>query len=168
MSHNAEFYIKQLNLEEHPEGGYFRETYRSDGIFASTGPGRDTSFPENRNYATAIYFLLKGHQFSRFHRIRSDEIWHFYAGTSATIQIIHPDSLYEAKVLGPNVDQGQAFQVVVPAKSWFGVSVDNPSGFLLAGCTVSPGFDFRDFEMPEAYQLKQAFPEHADIIDRLS
>lgn len=166
MISKAEYFIKHLNLEKHPEGGFFKETYRSEDKFEARGI--DDSFPANRNYSTAIYFLLKGHQHSKFHRIKSDEIWHFHTGSPATIHIIHPDALYEAKYLGPEPDKGQAFQVVVPAGSWFGVSVDDADSFMLASCTVSPGFDFRDFEMPDAFQLKQAFPEHADIIDQLS
>lgn len=166
MTIKAEYYIKHLNLEKHPEGGYFKETYRSEEKFEADVS--NDSFPANRNYSTAIYFLLEGHQHSKFHRIKSDEIWHFHTGSSATIHIIHPDSLYEARYLGPDLGKGQEFQIVVPAGCWFGVSVDVAGSFMLASCTVSPGFDFRDFEMPDAYQLKQAFPEHADIIDQLS
>ena len=166
MSSKAEYYIEHLNLQKHPEGGYFKETYRSEEKFVVND--QDDSFPANRNYSTAIYFLLKSDEHSKFHRIKSDEIWHFHAGSSATIHIIHPDSLYEAKYLGSDLEKDQQFQVVVPAESWFGVSVDDPDSFTLASCTVSPGFDFRDFEMPDAYQLKQAFPEHTAIIDKLS
>lgn len=166
MTLDAEYYIENLNLQKHPEGGYFRETYRSEEKISSS-ENKDP-FPSNRNYSTAIYFLLKGQQHSKFHRILSDEIWHFHAGSSATIHIIHPDSLYEARYLGPDLEKGREFQQVVPAESWFGVTVDNRDSFLLASCTVSPGFDFRDFEMADPYQLKKAFPEHSAIIDKLS
>jgi len=158
--------IKSLNLEPHPEGGFFKETYRSESHFP--GSTDDSHFPDGRSFSTAIYFLLKSHQTSAFHRIRSDEIWHYHLGSSATIHIIHPDSLYEALYLGPDLPSGQEFQHVVPAGSWFGVTVDRPSDFVLAGCTVSPGFDFRDFEMADPYRLKNAFPEHKDIIEELS
>lgn len=166
MTFDAEYFIKNLNLQKHPEGGYFRETYRSEDKISSSD--RDVSFPGNRNYSTAIYFLLKGQEHSKFHRIKSDELWHFHAGSGATIHIIHPDSLYEAKYLGPDLQRGREFQHAVPAHSWFGVTVDNRDSFLLASCTVSPGFDFRDFEMAAPYQLKKAFPEHKAIIDQLS
>lgn len=166
MTKNADYYIENLNLQKHPEGGYFKETYRSKQKISASD--NDVSFPGNRNYSTAIYFLLNGHQHSKLHRILSDELWHFHAGSSATIHIIHPDSLYEARYLGSDLQKGQQFQQIVPAQSWFGVTVDNQDSFLLASCTVSPGFDFRDFEIADSYQLKQAFPEHADIIDRLS
>lgn len=165
MSLDANYYIDNLNLQKHPEGGYYKETYRSEGKIKTSNDGL---FPGSRNYSTAIYFLLKGQQHSKFHRIQSDELWHFHAGSPATIHIIHPNSFYEARYLGPELLIGQKFQQVVPAQSWFGVTVDTPRSFMLASCTVSPGFDFRDFEMADSYQLKQAFPEHTAIIDQLS
>ena len=166
MNQEAKKYIDQLNLQPHPEGGYYKEEYRSKGIIAPDSD--ETVYPAGRNYSTAIYYMLEGTDTSSFHRIRSDETWHFYAGSSATIHIIHPDSLYEARYLGSDIEKGQAFQITIPGRSWFGVSVDNTSSFTLAGCTVAPGFDFDDFEMGDPYKLKQAFPEHAAIIEQLS
>lgn len=163
---DANTIIEHLNLESHPEGGYFRETYRSENRFPSINT--DTGFPGGRSYSTAIYFLLKSSQHSAFHRIRSDEIWHYHLGSSATIHIIHPDSLYQALYLGADFENGQEFQHVVPAGSWFGVTVDHPGSFSLSSCTVSPGFDFKDFEMADPYKLKHAFPEHKEIIEKLS
>lgn len=158
--------INHLNLAPHPEGGYYKETYRSGGVIQPESD--ESSYPVGRYFFTAIYYLLEGTDTSSFHRIRSDETWHFYSGSSATIHIIHPDSLYEALYLGPDIVQGQAFQHTVPGGSWFGVSVDKTDSYLLAGCTVAPGFDFKDFEMGDPYKLKQAFPEHTDIIEKLS
>ncbi|WP_340103655.1 cupin domain-containing protein [Rhodohalobacter sp. 8-1] len=166
MKQHIERLIENLNLSPHPEGGYYKETYRSEGVIQ---PESDESFyPVDRHFSTAIYYLLEGADTSSFHRIRSDETWHFYSGSPATIHIIHPDSLYQALHLGPDIEQGQAFQHTVPGESWFGVSVDKPDSYLLAGCTVAPGFDFDDFEMGDPYKLKQAFPEHAAIIEKLS
>lgn len=165
MKQSAEYLIKKLNLESHPEGDYFRENYRSEGIINPESDKKE--FPSGRNYFTSIYYLLQGSDTSSFHRIQSDETWHFYTGSSATIHIIHPDSLYEALYLGPEIEKGQAYQHTVPAQSWFGVSIDDQSSFILAGCTVSPGFDFSDFEMGDLYKLKQAFPEHKEIIHKL-
>ncbi len=156
--------IGELKLKPHPEGGFFKETYRSEGVFTNSG----TDFPSGRSYSTGIYYLLNGNDRSAFHRIKSDELWHFYEGSSATIHIIHPDSLYEALYLGPDVVKGQQFQHVVPGGSWFGVSVDDTESYMLAGCTVAPGFDFNDFEMADPYKLKKAFPEQSEIIDRLT
>jgi predicted cupin superfamily sugar epimerase len=163
---DADTIIELLNLEQHPEGGYFRETYRSPHRFASSTT--DAGFPAGRSYSTAIYFLLKGDQHSAFHRIRSDEIWHYHLGSAATIHIIHPDSLYEALYLGSDLENGQQLQHVVPAGSWFGVTVNHPESFSLSSCTVSPGFHFNDFEMADPYRLKNAFPEHKEIIEKLS
>lgn len=158
--------INQLNLTPHPEGGYFKETYRNEGVIQ---PESDESFyPVGRHFSTAIYYLLEGTDTSSFHRIKSDETWHFYNGSPATIHIIHPDSLYEARYLGSDLSKGQSYQITIPGGSWFGVSVDKADSYLLAGCTVSPGFDFDDFEIGDSYKLKQAFPEHAAIIERLS
>lgn len=162
----ADQWIQKLNLEEHPEGGYYRETYRSSHNFPPSG--KKSAFPDGRPYSTAIYYLLKGPQVSAFHRIKSDEIWHFHAGSSATIHMIHPDALYEAKYLGNDPESHQDLQVTVPAGSWFGVTVDDRERFILTSCTVAPGFDFRDFELADPYKLKKAFPEHLEIIEQLS
>lgn len=156
---------EKLDLKPHPEGGYFKETYRSN---EKIGGELVKEFPAGRSFGTAIYYLLEGTGISKFHRIKSDETWHFYEGTSATIHIIHPDGLYEALYLGKDIESGYQFQHVVPANSWFGVSVDNADGYILAGCTVAPGFDFSDFEIGDAYKLKQAFPDHKEIIENLT
>lgn len=166
MTQDATSIINELDLKPHPEGGFFKETYRSEGVI---NPDIDEEiYPAGRNFCTSIYYLLEGTDTSSFHRIRSDETWHFYCGSSATIHIIHPDALYEARYLGSDLSSGQAYQHTIPGRSWFGVSVDNPESFMLAGCTVAPGFDFDDFEMGDPYKLKQAFPEHSAIIDQLS
>ena len=166
MINEVENLVSQLKLKPHPEGGYYKEVYRSDGVIQ---PESDEEYyPIGRNFSTNIYYLLEGDSTSSFHRIRSDETWHFYQGSSATIHIIHPDSLYQALYLGPDIEKGQSFQHSVPGGSWFGVSVDNSNSFTLAGCTVAPGFDFNDFEMGDTFKLKQAFPEHKAIIDQLN
>ena len=166
MNQQAKAIINHLNLEQHPEGGYYKEVYRSEGVI---NPDSDeTVYPSSRNFSTSIYYMLEGLDTSSFHRIRSDETWHYYTGSSATIHIIHPDSLYEARYLGPELSRGQSYQLTIPGRSWFGVTVDDPDSFMLAGCTVAPGFDFKDFEIGDPYKLKQAFPEHKAIINRLS
>lgn len=154
--------IQILKLKQHPEGGFFNETYRSS---------ETAQFPAlsgQRSYSTGIYFLLGGNDISHFHRIKSDEMWHHYEGSALTIHIIHEDGLYEALHLGKNVQNGEAFQHIVPAGAWFGATVDSPEEYTLVGCTVSPGFDFSDFEMGDRYQLLQAFPEHESIIKKLT
>lgn len=141
----ASYWISTLNLQKHPEGGWFKEIYRSDEVIPAVA--LPTGFSGSRSISTSIYYLLEGDDFSAFHRIKSDEIWHFHTGTSA-IEII---SIEEGKIrklfLGDNPQKNQSFQVVVPKNIWFAARLQNTSGFALVGCTVSPGFHFDDFEM---------------------
>lgn len=118
--------------------------------------------------ATAIYFLLPGDQFSALHRLRSDEVWHFYAGSSLTLHIIDPQGCLTQKKLGTNPDKGESFQVVVEAGCWFGATVDDPQGYALVGCTVAPGFEFEDFELGNRQQLLEQYPQHRELIERLT
>ena len=162
--------ISKLNLQPHPEGGFYKEMYRSEMMLPVHQQNETFSGP--RPASTGIYYLLGAGDFSAFHRIHSDEMWHFYEGDAITIHIIHTDGLYQALQLGRDVDRGQEFQLVVPAGAWFAAELEadpetNLQAFGLAGCTVAPGFDFDDFEMADGYMLKNAFPEHKEIIDRL-
>ena len=162
----AAYWIEHLGLERHPEGGYFRETYRSDGrVAADALPER---FGGARPFSTAIYFLLEGNDLSALHRIASDEVWHFYAGASLSIHIIHPNGSYSAIELGRNVGKGAALQALVPAGCWFGATVNDSSSYSLVGCTVAPGFDFADLEMADRTQLTQRYPQHKSIVERLT
>ena len=161
----AQDWIDRLHLQPHPEGGYFRETYRAPLILprsALPGHGGD------RAASTAIYFLLAGDQFSAFHRIRSDELWHFYAGSTLIVHVITPDGEYQQILLGSNNANGEHFQAVVPAGCWFGSSLLYPNTYALVGCTVAPGFDFADFEMAKREELIAHYPQHRGIIDRLT
>jgi len=166
LTKKADYWIINLNLESHPEGGYFRETYRaSEDIPADALP---EGFSSERSFCTAIYFLLKSGQVSRFHRIKSDEQWHFYTGSSLTLHIIDKNGKYSQKLLGPDLENGEVFQLIVPAGCWFGATVNNPDSYSLAGCVVSPGFHFDDFELAEREQLLEEYPEHKEIIERLT
>ena len=161
----AQDWIDRLQLRPHPEGGYFREIYRATLILphsALPGHGGD------RAASTAIYFLLDGDQFSAFHRIRSDELWHFYAGSTLIVHVITPDREYQQIPLGSSADQGDHFQTVVPAGCWFGSSLLYPNTYALVGCTVAPGFDFTDFEMAKREELIVQYPRHRAIIERLT
>ncbi len=163
---NPEDYIRTLNLHPHPEGGWYRETYRAAEDIPRAGlPVR---YCGERPFATAIYFLLTSETFSALHRIKSDEQWHFYAGSALTVHVIDPDGRYRALHLGPDLERGETFQAVVPAGCWFGASVDAPQGFALVGCTVAPGFDFSDFEMGVRGDLVERYPRHRALIERLS
>lgn len=163
MNYSAAELIQKLNLEPHPEGGYFAETYRSTEIIPSEA--LSPRFDASRNISTAIYFLLEGHQFSAFHRIKSDELWHFYYGAPLMVYIIHPDGRLETLKMGSDLDSGCQFQGTVKAGCWFASQPIKEDGFSLVGCTVAPGFDFGDFELAGAKLIEQ-FPQHTALIKR--
>lgn len=155
--------ISQYNLLPHPEGGHFKETYRSEESIPASGlPLR---FPGKRNFSTAIYFLLLKDLFSAFHRIQSDECWHFYEGDSLHVHVLHTDGTYELIRLGRNREEGEVYQAIVPAGAWFASETSGEYSFV--GCTVSPGFDFLDFELAKAAELKSEYPESSSLIERL-
>jgi predicted cupin superfamily sugar epimerase len=157
--------IDHLQLQPHPEGGFFKETYRSKGLIASDClPG---SFNGDRPYSTAIYFLLQQNDFSAFHRIKSDECWHFYEGGTLLIHIINQEGNYSCVALGKHIDEGQQYQFTVPAGCWFASEPAPGTEFSLVGCTVAPGFDFADFEMANAGTLTKIYPQHHSIISSL-
>ncbi len=161
----AEELVQMLCLVKHPEGGWFRETYRSEEIaLANVLPGR---FGGDRSFCTAIYFLLQSDDISAMHRIKSDEMWHFYGGAPLTVHTITPEGKYGFLKLGSNISAGETYQCVVPSGYWFGAEVSG-EGYALVGCTVSPGFDFADFEMGGRDDLLKQFPEHSNIIRRLT
>ena len=168
---DAAYWVKALDLGAHPEGGWFRETYRSvDRVAAGEAAwsGSGSGSGGERAASTAIYYLLEGAQFSAFHRIRSDEAWHFYAGSSLILHELHESGTLVETRLGGDPEFGESFQAVVPAGRWFAATVANPRGFALVGCTVAPGFDFRDFELASRDELIARFPQHADVIRRLT
>ena len=157
--------IQQYNLESHPEGGWYKQTYKSEEqIPAGALPER---FGATRSFSTAIYFLLEKGNFSAFHRIKSDECWHFYAGDPLLIYIIDQNGELKIISLGNDFKQGQSFQYVVPANCWFASRPAPGSGYCFVGCTVSPGFEFEDFELASAAELAAIYPEHKKIIEQL-
>lgn len=163
---SEEYWVEKLALQPHPEGGYFKEVYRSsEEIPATALPPR---FDGKRNFATSIYFMLTAGNFSAFHRIQSDETWHFYTGQSITVYIIHAGGRLEKIALGNDPEKGQVFQHTVPAGSWFASALTAESGYGLVGCSVAPGFDFADFEMAERKNLMAEFPQHQEVIEKLT
>lgn len=155
--------IKHYQLLPHPEGGYFMETYRSAEIIPVTAlPSR---FSGDRSYGTAIYFLLLKDHFSAFHRIQSDECWHFYEGESLHVHVLHSNGNYEHIQLGRNTSQGEVYQAIVPAGAWF--ASESTGDYSFVGCTVAPGFEFADFELAFEDGLKAEYPEHNALIQRL-
>ncbi len=158
----ADYFIEQLNLQEHPEGGYYAETYRASEKFGAEAlPAR---FGGERDLATLIYFLLKEKQLNRLHRIKSDEAWHFYYGQTCYIHVVRTDGSYERASLGLDLENGETIQYIVPAGAWFCAEV--PKGFALVGCGVAPGFDFADLEMADG-SLVERFPQHKELLKRL-
>ena len=162
----AGYWIKKLNLQKHTEGGYFSEIYRSaEEIKKEHLPAR---YSGARNHSTSIYFLLTSGEFSAFHRIKSDEIWHFYSGSPVTIHMINVKGNYTIAKLGSNPDMDEVFQFTIPHSTWFAASVKEQDSYALVGCTVAPGFHFDDFELGKREELVRLFPEHEKVINKFS
>lgn len=161
----ATFWIEKLQLMPHPEGGYYRETYRSADNIVANLPERYTGI---RVCSTAIYFLLEGNQFSAFHRLQSDELWHFYAGSAIDLYMINPEGELFHQSIGPNPDNGDVFQYCIPHNCWFAAQPANSESYTLLGCTVSPGFDFMDFELADRQDLITNYPNHQVIISKFT
>ena len=166
MKKDSAYWIKKLDLKKHPEGGYFRQTYQSKEMIA--GNALPNRFIEARPISTAIYYLLNGNEFSAFHRLKSDELWHFYTGSSLTLHLIAPDGKYFQIKLGNNIDNGELFQEVIKAGCWFGATVNDFFSYSLVGCTVAPGFSFKDFEIGNRKALIELYPKHKIIIEKLT
>lgn len=165
-TNTAASWKEQLQLQPHVEGGAFRETYRADWVLhRSCLP---PAMQGNRNACTGIYFLLEHGEFSAFHRIAADEMWHFYDGSTLCIYEIDTTGTLTVHKLGRNIQQGEQLQVVITAGNWFAACVEAPEGFALVGCTVSPGFDFADFELAGQRSLQALFPQHKELIGRLT
>ncbi|MEN8008423.1 MAG: cupin domain-containing protein [Candidatus Krumholzibacteriota bacterium] len=158
--------IDALGLEPHPEGGYYRETWRSPlTAQLAGGPGEPA---RARSFGTAIYYLLAGREVSRLHRLKTDEIFHLYAGGPLVIHVLTEGEGYRNIRLGRDLDAGHTFQATVPGGGWFGASLADEDSFALVGCTLAPGFDFADFEMGGRAEMLAAFPDHEDIIRLLT
>ncbi|OUS01001.1 hypothetical protein A9Q86_09660 [Flavobacteriales bacterium 33_180_T64] len=158
--------ILKLDLKSHPEGGFFKETYRSIGEINESN--LNAQYKGKRNYSTCIYFLLTSGGFSAFHRIKQDEIWHFYNGSPINLHIISELGVYSNHHIGINFEKGEVPQFVVPGGSWFAAEVINDNTYSLVGCTVSPGFSFEDFELKSRKDLTTIFPDKEQIISRLT
>jgi uncharacterized protein len=153
---DANTIIKFLGLNKHPEGGFYKETYRS----ASKSNFED--FDGERNLATGIYYLLEENDFSAFHRIKSDETWHFYDGEVLELIEIDKDGELILTLIGNDVKEGDVPQYTVKAGNWF--AARSRGAFSFVGCTVYPGFDFQDFEMADRESLINQYPDYEDVI----
>jgi uncharacterized protein len=157
----AEKIIEKLNLVTHPEGGFYKETYRAEKLI-TLDDGRI------RNAGTSIYYLLKDADKSHFHKVSSDELWLFHLGQPLEIVVITVDENIETKILGNRLDMGEEPQVIIKANTWFAARVKDEKGFALVTCTVAPGFDFGDFELGNKNKLIKLFPNLKTEIEKLS
>jgi predicted cupin superfamily sugar epimerase len=160
MQKTVDYWVEHLNLLPHPEGGFYKETYRSETVLEPFDEGK------KRNLCTGIYFLITKGNFSAFHRIKSDEMWHFYAGSPLTVHVIDQEKKYYTLTIGIELEKGQTPQAIVPAGAWF--ASKSSGDYSLVGCTVSPGFDFEDFELAERTELSKLFPQQTSIIQGLT
>lgn len=158
--------IARLQLQPHPEGGYFREVYRSNEILKPQA--LDIRYGGERNYSTSIYYLLSGESISRFHRIKSDETWHFYDGSSLILHCINEIAGYYSIILGNELTANQVPQFTIPFNDWFAAEVVDKNSYSLTGCTVAPGFAFQDLEFAIQNELIVKFPSLKEIITRFT
>jgi len=162
----ADDWIAALHLQPHPEGGCFAESYRADETMpAAALPAR---YGGARAFSTAIYFLLRSGEISALHRLKSDELWHFYAGSPLRVSYLTPAGELVERDLGCAPQEGQLPQMAVPRGCWFGSRVPGPDTYALVGCTVAPGFDFADFEMAARADLLAQYPQHRRLIETLT
>ena len=159
----AQYWIDQLELTEHPEGGYFRETYRSNEQIKFL-PDR---YEGERTFGTSIYFLLTTESVSNLHRLKSDEIWHFHQGGAAKIHFISEEGNYSFKMIGADFENEETLQVIIPRNTWFAAEVTKDD-FILVGCTVAPGFEFQDFELAKRNNIGSLYPDHAELIKQFT
>lgn len=158
--------VKELDLFPHPEGGFYKETYRSESKIPESCLSHD--FKGDRNFATGIYFLIEKDNFSALHKIKSDETWHFYYGDALEVIEISEQGILTITNIGANILKGETFQHTVKANTWFGSRVSGNGLFSFVGCTVYPGFDFNDFELANREELIKLFPNHQNIITELT
>lgn len=148
------YWINKLGLQHHPEGGYYKEIYRSDENVHHKGQSKST--------ATSIYYLIDSETKSFCHRLKSDELWYHHQGASVTLYMIDTNGNWSVQICGPN--EGENLTVLIPKNVWFGARVTDPDSFTLVSCVVSPGFEFADFEMIDRNELIKIFPQHKEEI----
>lgn len=162
MNQEAQFLIKKLDLVPHEEGGYFRVTYESKQQIEIPG------YNGKRRIGNAIYYLMTGDKVNPFHRLKSDELWHFYSGSPFTLYTIDPNGKLSKIPMGQDIRAGQTVQAVMESGTWFGGELDDPNSYCLIGCTVGPGFDLLDFEIGNRDILLKQYPEHKSVIERIA
>lgn len=152
--------IARLDLRPHPEGGYYRETFRSDATVQAAGIARAA--------ATSIYYLLADGAYSAWHRIDADETWYFHAGAPLSLHVLRPDGQLLTHRLGsPGQRDGAVFQATVPAGCWFAAELDDLGTYTLVGCAVAPGFEFSGFQLARLDDIQPAIGRHGAWVLRL-
>ena len=154
INQNADYWIKKLDLQPHPEGGYYKEMFRSrNEIYRES---------EIRKACTSIYYLIADNDYSAFHRLKSDELWYFHKGEPIFIHVINPQGVYQCIELSDS-DSGN-LQAVIPPDSWFAAELPGGTGFALTSCAVAPGFEFLEFEMGDDQLMINEFHEHRELL----
>ncbi|QEC77528.1 cupin domain-containing protein [Mucilaginibacter ginsenosidivorax] len=159
MENNAAYWINKLNLMPHPEGGFYKEVFRSEIEVKAAYSNK------LKQAITSIYYLLEGDDYSGFHRLKSDEIWYFHKGSPLHIHVLTNAGLLQSIELS-DLETGN-LSVVIPAGLWFAAEIPSKQGYCLASCAVAPGFDFSEFEMAEKDALCKGYPQYEGLIGRL-
>ena len=163
---DANYYVTKLGMEPHPEGGFYKRTFESKE--QTSDQELSVEFEGKRKLYTSIFFLLGSKDISHLHRLKSDELWYYHAGSPLTIHVIDEKGDYKEHKLGINLDEGEIPQVLVTKNSIFGSSVSDEDTFSLVGCMVSPGFEFQDFELFTQEELLSKYPQHREVIMKLA
>ncbi|MBK6877661.1 MAG: cupin domain-containing protein [Ignavibacteria bacterium] len=163
---DSDYWKAKLSLTPHREGGYFKEIYRSEGSSNLIREGDERQV--ERNHGTAIYFLLQSGEMNTLHRIKSDEVWHFYDGSRLAVHEIDSAGNLITHLLGLDIESGESPVIVIKAGNWFCAEVADADTYTLAGCTVSPGFDFDDFELADKKSLLEVYPNHKEFIEKFT
>jgi len=153
---NAEYWIKRLNLEPHPEGGYYRRIYESPTLVP----------PQNQSLCSAIYYLLEGNDYSCFHRLTFTEAWFHHHGDPLCIHTIDKEGQYSQTEL--SLEPTGRLSVFIEPGIWFAAELPRKSGYTLISCVVAPAFYFSGFEMGDRATLIHSYPDHKEVIGRLT
>jgi len=166
MIKDGRYWIEKLGLERHPEGGYFRETYRTNSMIDKSC--LPEAFAGDRHLATSIFYLLDKEEYSVFHKLHGDEIWHYYTGSPLILYMLSANGSLDIVCLGTDIEHGEYPQVTIKNNTWFAAELKDKTSFGLYGCTTSPGFEYEDFEMADRQTLLEKYPQHKKILNRFT